>query len=473
MHNAISDSARVVRPAVFQCESRMHNFSWQSARTVRWLLIGLLLVGFAVRLVWFLPFPNISAKADQAVFFSQARAVWQRGFAAWKYDERAPGYILFLAANLYLTNSDSRTVVRVTQSLLGVATIAVVYTLTRFSFVTLNKRRREQVAVVAAALVALSPEYVIFGQFLWSETFFVFVTTLGLAFLLRGYRSRGDWRWFSASGVAFAGALLTREVLLAFVLFFLPLWVWLALPLVRRQRVLMLAAVIAGISVLMIPWVGRNVMQGNGLELISWQGGRDFWRFNARLVQRGWRDSQLAVLEALPTGQDKNALAYSEGARLIALNPVKWILAKSYNTAGLWRTIHSVGLSTARRLELISRTAQKSVKIYFDAFGVFCVLFTIIGFVYSREARVTLLFAFFLFAAVLAFFLIHYIVRFRIGLDAPLFPLTAHGIFTSVAGLWSSIRTRQIADWRRLGVAGFLIVLMGATYPNLLLSQLR
>ena len=439
----------------------------------RWSLVALLLTAFAVRLVWFLPFPNISTKADQSIFLNQARAVWKGGFAAWKYDERAPGYILFLATNFQLTNSDLPKVARVTQSLVSVATVAVVYALARLTFATLNKRRRTQVALLAAILTAFSPDYIFFSQFLWSETFFVFLTTLGLACLLKGYRSRGDWRWFFASGIVFGTALLTREVLLAFVVFFLPLWLWLALPLVRRQRAFILLATIVGISALMVPWIVRNVVQGNGLELVSWQGGRDFWRYNARFVQRGSLRQKLRALQAEPTGQAKSAIAYREGLRVIFNNPLKWVLAKAYNTSGLWRTVHSVGLSTARRLDLISRAGQKSVLLYFDVFGMLCVLFTIVGFVYSSETRVTLLFAFFLLAAVLAFFAIHYIVRFRLGLAAPLFPMTAYGIVTTVTGLHALTKTRRIGHWRRLALVLFLLVLFGATFPNSLLTQVR
>ncbi len=446
----------------------MRDFAWHNAGLVRWLLVALLLTAFAVRLIWFLPFPHISTKADQGVFLNEARIVWTRGFAAWKYDARAPGYILFLAANFLLTNSDSPNVARVTQSLVSVATVAVVYALARLTFATLNRRRRTQVALLTAFLVAFSPDYIFFSQFLWSETFFVFLTTLGLACLLKGYRTRGDWRWFFASGIVFGTALLTREVLLAFVVFFLPLWLWLALPFVRRQRVFILLATIVGISALMGPWIVRNMLQGNGLELVSWQGGRDFWRYNARLLQPGSLREKLKALQAEPTGQAKSAIAYREGLHVIFNNPLKWVLAKSYNTSGLWRTVHSVGLGTARRLDLISRAGQKSVRLYFDVFGMLCVLFTIVGFVYSRETRVTLLFAFFLLAAVLAFFAIHYIVRFRLGLAAPLFPITAYGILTSMTGAQSLVRTRLVADRRRLALVLFLFVLFGATFPGFL-----
>ncbi|MBI4670761.1 MAG: phospholipid carrier-dependent glycosyltransferase [Chloroflexi bacterium] len=471
---------------------------------LRWSLVALLLVAFFVRLMWFIPFPDIPPKFDQGAFLRESRVLLERGFAKWKYDERAPGYILFLAANLQWSGDAALAVIRVSQSLLSVATVAAVFALTRL---LLGHHPRTQnsprpvgegsgvrsisprpvgegsgvrsisprpvgeglgvrwIALLAAGLAAFYPDYIFYSQLLWSETLFVFLTTLGLVLLLRGYRTRTDWRWFLASGVCFGSALLTREVLLAFVLLCIPLWLWLALDLKRRARVQLILVFGIGVASLLAPWTLRNVVQGNGLELISWQGGRDFWKYNARLLRAPLRNkAMMTVLRQEPNGAASNGRGYREGMALILRQPLQWLLAKTYNTAQSWRDVDSVALNAAWRLGFITRAAQKRLSPYLDAAGALWIIFTVIGFVYYRDARVKLLFGLFVLASLLAFFAIHYIARFRLGLAAPLFPLTAYGIAASVGGARAFLQTRRIADRRRLALTLCLLFLLGAAW---------
>jgi 4-amino-4-deoxy-L-arabinose transferase-like glycosyltransferase len=433
--------------------------------TLRWSLVALLLAAFFVRLIWLVPFPNIPPEFDQGTFLQESRVLAAQGLTKWKYDDRAPGYILFLAANLRLNNGNSLAGIRIAQSLLSVTMVAVVFALTQLLFAKLPKKPRDRVAFLAAILATFYPDYVFYSQLLWSETLFVFLTVFGFYLLLRGYRAQTDWRWFLASGICLGGALLAREVILAFVLVFIPLWLWLALPLQRGARVRLLVVFGVGVAALLAPWMLRNVAQGNGPELISWQGGRDFWKYNARMVRANIRvKSMEAALDKEPTGAAKNGRGYREGFALIFNNPLRWVLAKASNTAQLWSGAHSVALKTARHLKLVSRAVERGLEPYFDALGILWIVFTVIGFVYMRDTRALLLLAFFVLASLIAFFAIHYILRFRLGIVAPLFPLTAYGMAASAIGLRSFLRTRRIADTRRFVLTLFVVgmFLLGA-----------
>lgn len=430
-------------------------------------LVAILWVAFLVRLLWFVPFPDIPPEFDQSTFLHESRALATRGLLQWTYDERAPGYFLYLAAHAPSDTVAARAAIRVTQSLLGVATVAAIFVLTRLLFAGTARVRRERIGLIAAALMALYPDYVFYTQLLWSETFFIFLTAFAFVFLLRAYRAHTMRRWYLASGLYFGAALLTREVLLAFVVVLIPLWLWLALPSGRRARAQMILIFAVGVAALLVPWTARNMAQGNGVELISWQGGRDFWKYNARFLKTGIKRKAMAtVLGREPNGAAKNARGYREGLALIMDNPGDWFLKKAYNTAQLWRSPNSVALDTARHLGLVTRAAQKQFAPYFNAIGMLWIIFTVIGFVYYPDARIKLLFALFVLAALAAFFAIHYIGRFWLGLAAPLFSLTAYGLYATVVGVNTVFKTRRIADAWRLGLTLFLLFLLGATFPG-------
>jgi hypothetical protein len=152
------------------------------------------------------------------------------------------------------------------------------------------------VALGAAALAALYPNFVAYSHYLWSETLFSLLVVSGLAGVVAVARrpvSKWGWAAPAALGLVFGVAGLTREIAGPIAVASVGWW-WLRFPptdrgaVARRGALLLL---LAGVTVL--PWTLRNytvherfipvssigwfaAAQGNALEPRDWllQDGR-------------------------------------------------------------------------------------------------------------------------------------------------------------------------------------------------------
>ena len=126
------------------------------------------------------------------------------------------------------------------------------------------------VGLVAAAFAAFSPLWVQWGGRLLSESVYLVVIPLLLWVALECV-DRPSWRVFGVVGLVIGVAALTRSEALAFV-------VVLGIPLVLlgsrdwRRRVTYAMALVAGVVIIVGPWLVRNEIQLGGLTLSTDNG---------------------------------------------------------------------------------------------------------------------------------------------------------------------------------------------------------
>ncbi len=194
---------------------------------------------------------------------------------------RPPLAPTFLAA-VYVLVGPQLLAARLAQAVLSAATIPLTYALAR----AFAPRRG---ALLAAALVALSPALAAHASLFQTETLFSVLTAAAVLALLRGYAAarsgRGlAWTWAALCGALLGLANLARPTLLALPLLLPPAW---ALLEMQRRRGVALGCVAALSAVIVIaPWTLRNyAVSGafvpvalNRLGMTVWAGSYAPWR---------------------------------------------------------------------------------------------------------------------------------------------------------------------------------------------------
>lgn len=167
--------------------------------------------------------------------------------AAWP-----PGYPLLLAG-LYATFGSSLLVAKLANVVLGAGTVLLAHGIA-------CELRRPLVGLVAAAILAVFPGYVLFAPLILSETLFVFLTCVALWLFLRWHaRGRAGTASWLGLGMLLGAASLVRGV----GFFLLPAFASTRLAegaSVRSTALLTLSAA-AGIALVLIPWMVRNQLQ--------------------------------------------------------------------------------------------------------------------------------------------------------------------------------------------------------------------
>ena len=126
-------------------------------------------------------------------------------------------------------------------------------------------------AVVAAAMAAVYPPFLLMGSSLTSETLFLPLLVASLLTMLR-YRQSRMLRWALASGALAGLAALTRSNGLALLLP-LALAAWTTWPPSSRRALAAAAATIAAGIVVIAPWTIRNAVVLDAFVPVSTQAG--------------------------------------------------------------------------------------------------------------------------------------------------------------------------------------------------------
>jgi 4-amino-4-deoxy-L-arabinose transferase-like glycosyltransferase len=208
---------------------------------------------------------------------------------------RVPLYPAFLAA--VTQGHQAFFPIIASQALIGAGTVLCTGLIARTVF-------SNSAAIIAAALTAVYPYYVVHDTALQETSMYIFFMALAVLLLLRVRRS-GSILTAMAAGLALGAAVLTR-VNLAPVALVAPLWVALAggshaAPWRRRFGVAIVCASIAMLTV--APWLIR-VYQLTGSVTLSAQSGFFLWLGNnpytfSRYPQESIDESQVVALAAL------------------------------------------------------------------------------------------------------------------------------------------------------------------------------
>ena len=154
---------------------------------------------------------------DEAIHAWFSYELLTRG--AWVYDPSYHGpFLYYVTAGMFSLFGDSDLVARLLPALFGTLLIPLVYCIHRIGYI--DKKQ----TVLAALLLALSPEMVYFSRFLRHDIFMLFFTFLLLVAILY-YFEYGQTRYAIIAAIATGGALCCKEempvILLIFASFFI------------------------------------------------------------------------------------------------------------------------------------------------------------------------------------------------------------------------------------------------------------
>lgn len=263
---------------------------------------------------------------------------------------RAPAYPFYLAL-VYTLFGPNPAAARVVQALLVTATVPLLY------YFGLRGWSRA-VGVLAAALFALYPFSIFWGQHLITENLLVVLFAVLAALLVRPQEA-GPLR-FLAAGMVAGLSLLTRPTALPVVLLLL---LWLVIALRDFRRVLTAFALMAvGITLALSPWIVRNYSTyGLFIPLTSGYGssagGYVFWiSNNALTAEPGEKWGRYVDPALLPEHAEYTRLpndpalldrkGYEYGLRYLTSNPGDVPLLLLGKFLRFWNVFPGAGLLT-------------------------------------------------------------------------------------------------------------------------------
>ncbi len=278
------------------------------------LLVSALLTGVALRMLLWGRIPRTGLISDEGEYLSAASWLahghgfdWYQSYL-WT---RAPIYPLFLATHLRLFG-DSLAPIYITQTLLSLINVVLVYVLARHvtdqrptpdlsalegtndQRPTTNEITRLSIPGLAALLMALYFPFALYAQTLLSETLFITLLLGGFLALARwaddqrpttirpdGHRESALQVWVAVAGVLLGLANLTRSITLLF-LPIVALWIFVrqmtprhASPITRRaprDRYLAALVFLVCAGAIVLPWTLYNSRVYRGLVPVDTSG---------------------------------------------------------------------------------------------------------------------------------------------------------------------------------------------------------
>jgi 4-amino-4-deoxy-L-arabinose transferase-like glycosyltransferase len=203
---------------------------------------------------------------------------------------RGPGYP-YLLGGVYAISGKSITVGRLIGALLGVIAVLLIYLIGR-------RLWGVEVGLLAAALAAVFPPFVLLSRELLSESLFLPLELAAVLCALNFRRSGGKLRWAVAAGALCGLALLTRNTGLA-LLIGIPLGVLVVQPRLRPGSVIAPLVVVAVALLTIAPWTVRNTVQfGRLVPLTTSTGITAAGAYNPASRDAGethgaWRDPRI------------------------------------------------------------------------------------------------------------------------------------------------------------------------------------
>ncbi len=200
---------------------------------------------------------------------------------AWMYDPSYHGpFLYYVTAGMFAVFGDSDLVTRLLPSLFGTLLIPLVYGIFRIGYI--DKKQ----TLVAALLIALSPDMVYFSRFLRHDIFMLFFTLLLLVAILY-YFEYGHTRFAIIAAIAMALGLCCKEempiILFIFASFFMYA-VWrgrIRLPQGWKYDVILGAFIVFTIMSVMYSAFGAHIEtligQNFALQTTGWYKAVEHW----------------------------------------------------------------------------------------------------------------------------------------------------------------------------------------------------
>lgn len=303
---------------------------WPAMRQ-NWPTLSIIVVGSLVlRLLWVLVlYPNPSLVGGDGPFYLRLADFIATGYGMvdsqlYRPTATVAPALPYVLAGLQLVFGKAHVVLaaRLLQVFLGSGLVVILFALgTRW--------HSAKVGLLVALLAALDLRLIVESSELYTESLFIFCLYLSAWLLWRGL-NRKDSSWSLAlAGLALGVALLTRAVaqFLPFV-WLLPLWYWQNNGTRFAQSRLFLqraAPFLAGVALLVLPWIGRNwyvfkrpfLAEGAGYHL--YENSNSTWEGNTQGLEK-IKDLEV---ESNPAG--KRYAFFESALAVIGSDPLAYI----------------------------------------------------------------------------------------------------------------------------------------------------
>jgi 4-amino-4-deoxy-L-arabinose transferase-like glycosyltransferase len=288
----------------------------------RWLLM-ILLINLGLRMIFIFLFSHWDEgeMMDSSRYQRVALNILEgRGFTEWRIPTAfsPPLYPYVIAGIIEIFGS--AVPVKIIQVLLSVLTGVCIY----WMGLTVFNRRT---GLTAAFLFAISPEIVVLSGSLYTETLYIFLSTLAFALLSQGIKVMHNKFWM-LSGFFLALAILTRHILILF-----PFWLLVVTAVIPALRPLFrqcfrLAVVCL---LLLVPWIVRNYVVFDQFVPIASGAGGGLWH-GSNLSNKGQyqydlsRQTVAEQTRGLERPVDKDRELLNQSFHAILQSPVRYSL---------------------------------------------------------------------------------------------------------------------------------------------------
>lgn len=424
------------------------------------ILLGLLLIAFAVRLAYWersASFGRYELSYDDDEYFKAgvlfARGEFLRDPYPLRYT-RSPGYPLALAP-LLAAFGPRIEIVLAFQVFVSVLSVALIYLVARRAF-------GKKAGLWAAALLAVSPNYAsLAGSFVLTETLFAFGALLGIYLF---------WRWteegLRAWQAFILGLLLGYLVLIrGQALYFFALAVlWYGYHLWRRKQFVLkkfvpLGICVVGLALVVGVWTYRNVLVYERIILTDTTTGWTMWRDHRTPNDDFWE-----TLPRIENPADRANYAVRRATENILADPVQQILVQgAANLLMIPRLeLESFARGGGYLTDVIAEAPTVWLALLNDLFFIGVMILAVAGFLLNWR-RMPWLLVLWLLMNVTVFIFLHTQSRFRAHY---LFVLI---IFAGAAlaegfGLWKNLSRRARVIW-----AGASVMILALAYSPLLM----
>lgn len=232
---------------------------------------------------------------------------------------RAPGFPLFLAA-IYSAFGHNYFIARIFQSLVGSATVVLVYLIGKEAF-------SERTGILAAVLWSLYPIAAVYSGFLLSENLFTFLLASGVFCLFRILKEN-SWKNRMICGLLIGFATLVRPTTIVLPPFIF-IWAWLNKKWSKEEAMKTAATICFFMAAVILPWSIRNLVAQNHFIPIASTGGIAFLGSNNEMNIREHRGTWVSPSEIPGYGEKFQGLsevevdvrAYELGIAFLKKNP--------------------------------------------------------------------------------------------------------------------------------------------------------
>ena len=372
---------------------------------------------------------------------------------------QAPLYPYFLAV-LIKVFGPSITIIRIVQSILGVAGVALIGLAGRKMFTA-------RLGIITATMLAVYPPAIYYDGIVQKAALASFLLCAFLAACVYVQHQQRPWLALLA-GVALGLLVITRENALLWVPI-LPGWIVLGLAdLAIKRRFVLAGCAVTGLAVILLPVAARNASLGGEWSPTTFQAGPNFYIGNNLGANGIYRPLvpghetpmyERADAQRLAEQAEQRELSAREVSRFwmqralgeISESPIRWIqlmIAKSFMVVNRYEVPDVESLYVFREY-----SAPLSIGRLWQ-FGLLCPLGCWGLFVTRRDWRSLWLYYVLLATMVAAIILFFILGRYRHPLAILLMPFAAVGVYD----LWQRIRSR---DFRSIAVATAAMVTLG------------